>query len=293
MNTNIKTNISENIEWKKELFTNPDITNKNIICNFKLSKKIHGGNKVVIASTYFLNRKLILGERNLMIISKLNDFYNIYNNCVIIIVRNDIAKDNFNIVDYSWGRTNFRIVVHLVRYKTFFDRVYEKNHSLDSDKDVHKVIIFQDYTWSEILLYFKLKGILVSGGDVVRRHSLSYNQYRLSLFIHLINVMNNFYINSEGIVRRKSKYNIADDYKFMNHSKEMYNTSNLDFRDAKFKDIMRSHIDFTHKKISDEIGLFLEYSKNKDEFIKYMENKKDQNMNLNNNNLINKPKMTN
>jgi hypothetical protein len=111
--------------------------------------------------------------------------------------------------------------------------------------------------------------------------------------------MNNYYINSQGFVRRKYKYNIEDNDKFVNHSKEMYNTSNLDFRDDKFKEIMRSHIDFTTKKLSDEIELFHEYLENKDEFIKYMENKKDKNMNLNNNNnnhtynLINKPKIKN
>jgi hypothetical protein len=146
MNTNINTNISENIEWKKELFTNPDITNTNIICSFKLSHKTHGANKVIITSTYFFNRKLILGERNLMIISKLNEYYNMYNNIIIIIVRNDVGKDNFNIVNYSWGESKFKTVVHIVRYKTFFDRIYEQNNSMDSEKDIQKIVIFQDYS---------------------------------------------------------------------------------------------------------------------------------------------------
>jgi hypothetical protein len=146
MNTNINTNISENTEWKKELFTNPDIKDTNIICSFKLSHKTHGANKVMIASAYFFNRKLILGERNLMIISKLNDYYSIYNNTVIIIVRNDVGKDNFHIGDYKWGTSKFRTVVHIVRYKTFFDRIYEKNNSLDSDKDMQRIVIFQDYS---------------------------------------------------------------------------------------------------------------------------------------------------
>jgi hypothetical protein len=170
---------------------------------------------------------------------------------------------------------------------------------LDSDKDIQKIVIFQGCMWSEILLLFKLKGIVVSGGDVVRRHSLSYNQYKLSLFIILINIMINYFINSKGVVLRKDKYNIYDDDdKFINYSKEMYNTSNLDFRYNKYKEIMKSHIDFTNKILTDEIDLFHEYFKNKDEFIKYMENKKDKNMILNNNNnhthnLINKPNIKN
>jgi hypothetical protein len=81
----------------------------------------------MIASTYFLNRKLILGERNIIIISKLIEYYNIHNTIVIIIVRNDVGKDNFHIVDYKWERSKFRTVVHIVRYNTFFDRIYEKN----------------------------------------------------------------------------------------------------------------------------------------------------------------------
>lgn len=85
------------------------------------------------------------------------------------------------------------------------------------------------------IIKIKLKGIIVSGGDVVRRHYLSYNQYNLSFFIHLIYIMNNYYINSQGLVKRKYNYNIDDNDKFVNHSKERYNTSNLEFWYEEFK----------------------------------------------------------
>lgn len=285
INTKVQLDKQEDIDWKKELFTNPDIKDTNIICIFKLSRKTHGENKLMIASTCFLNRRLILGERNLIILAKLIQYYDINYTTVIVIVRNDVGKDSFYIGDYKWQGSKFRIIVHIVRYKTFFDRLFKKNDTLDSEKEIIKIIIFQDYSWSEILFLFKSKGIIVSGGDVVRRHSLSYNQYKLSLFIHLINIMNNYYINKAGIVLKKNKDKnnniIYGDEKYENYSKEMYDTSFLDFRDARFKAIMRSQIDFTNKKLSSEIDLFLEYLKNKDDFLKYMENKKDNNMNLN------------
>lgn len=59
-----------------------------------------------------------MGESKLMIISKLMDYYSIYNNTVNIIVINDVGKYNFHIGDYKWVTSNIRTVVQIVRDKT-------------------------------------------------------------------------------------------------------------------------------------------------------------------------------
>lgn len=265
----------KNDTWKEESFTSPDVTDKNIICLFKSSNRKNKDktNKYLIVSSYFLNKQLILDERNSIILADLLKKFEFNYNISIIIVRKDVGQSNLGIGNYFWRDSNIGVTVNILTSKDFFKLEHDNIKHIDNNRSKNRIVIFQDFTWFEILFEFKFKNIIVSGGDVVRRHSLSYNSLVLAQFITLLDLMKNYYIDNYGFVLHKTNKNF-DDSKLINNSQHKYNTSYLDFRDERFKEIMRSQIDFTHERLQTQMDIFKEYLKNKEEFLKYKAEKK-------------------
>lgn len=89
--------------WK-DLFTNPDVKNTNIICNFKAvnanNTKIKDNKLQYIVSAYFFNRNLILGEKQCLILSYLIRLFDLQHDINLLIVRKDIGESKLNFNSY-------------------------------------------------------------------------------------------------------------------------------------------------------------------------------------------------
>lgn len=70
------------------------------------------------------------------------------------------------------------------------------------------IFIFEGISWSNIVLLFKLKGKVINGGTISRRHKLNINQYKLSMFLiycDLLSSRADFYASYKDSVFNHSK----------------------------------------------------------------------------------------
>jgi len=69
-------------------------------------------------------------------------------------------------------------------YKTFFTPEHMDNYfGVSKEKNSNMILIFQSVSWQEVLLRFRMLGIIVSGGEKRRRGDLSQIQFILSSFL--------------------------------------------------------------------------------------------------------------
>lgn len=101
-------------------------------------------------------------------------------------------KESFNMIN------NFNYLIKLNLLHLF------ENESLKDLQEKYKLIfIFEDISWSNIVLLFKTKGINLYGGSDSRRHILSTVEAKLMNFLLLIN---HFYIDYNAIYVSQTKY---------------------------------------------------------------------------------------
>ena len=81
--------------------------------------------------------------------------------------------------------------ISLLRYISIFiinnqfNILYILNNSKNKDTyGIHSLFIFEDITWSNIVLWFKLNNIILSGGNSTKRHLIS--SLDINLFISII-----------------------------------------------------------------------------------------------------------
>ena len=104
-----------------------------------------------------------------------------------------------------------KIVLHYVEFfyfaKNILNFIPNKDAFISNDLSYYKdkklylspIIIFRNgVSWSNIISLLQLEGITVHGGSNTRRHKLSINEYRLSVFLYLsglIGSVEEFYAN--------------------------------------------------------------------------------------------------
>ena len=89
---------------------------------------------------------------------------------------------------------NYKLIIHTMSYPKFFKDLkllFNYRSEKEKDKDylgINPIIIFNGLSKGNIIHLFKLHNINLNGGSISRRHKLSITEYRLSIFIDLIDL---------------------------------------------------------------------------------------------------------
>lgn len=132
------------------------------------------------------------------------------------ILQNKTYSNDIHILNVSWLKTidltevdivnitdipflnifneKYKIFVYNMSYAKFFN-ILDKLFDFRSDKEknskylgINPIIIFNGLSKGNIIHLFKLHNINLNGGSISRRHKLSITEYRLSIFLDLIDL---------------------------------------------------------------------------------------------------------
>ena len=132
------------------------------------------------------------------------------------ILQNKTYSNDLHILNVSWIKTidltevdivnnldipfsnvhgeKYKIFIYNMSYIKFF-KILDKLFDFRSDKEknskylgINPIIIFNGLSKGNIIHLFKLHNINLNGGSISRRHKLSITEYRLSIFIDLIDL---------------------------------------------------------------------------------------------------------
>ena len=143
-------------------------------------------------------------------------------------------------------------------YIKFF-KILDKLFDFRSDKEknskylgINPIIIFNGLSKGNIIHLFKLHNINLNGGSISRRHKLSITEYRLSIFIDLIDL---FQENKEEFLsfykenRFSSKFYIRPSLKkevklnpYINHYNIMNNLYSLAIEKFNLKSLIKQNL---------------------------------------------------
>lgn len=129
---------------------------------------------------------------------------------------------------------------------------------------IPNIFIFENMSWSEIIIYFRKTNNIISGGKVNERHIMNDYRYNLAIFLKCINNINipsdinNLYSSSSNLLKLY-RYNTKDLMKFIK--------SNINLIDKVFTDEMiNDYIDkfYNDYDVSKELKIEInKYRKNK------------------------------
>lgn len=205
------------------------------------NKKIH-----LIASVFYTDKDLI---NNISLLQNNNDIHLI----IRVLRREDdyfkIIEHNANSVEFycSWSHLLSKSINNSLEH--FMEGLigsYHLESKLGGNILNNVYFIFEDTTWLNLQLLFKIINIQLSGGSITRRQFLSTNQYYLSFFL------------------LKLGYNYEDIYNSINYNKDIssgFLDSNDLMKDKKliilyiqiFFNILLKNIYFTRDSIENEI----------------------------------------
>jgi hypothetical protein len=172
---------------------------KYIIAAFSYNKKIINKIPQLIVSTYFCNELYL---SNSSIIYRLKAF-----NCrKLILVYITSENKKTNAVNLTRGENLDFVIYEVSKDNLFNDMIFTK-YILKNDPLLKSMIfIFENLSWAEIVLLFRLNNLNISGGSNTLRHILSPVQLRLAQFITCIEGMNSSKIvESFHLSKNKSK----------------------------------------------------------------------------------------
>ena len=110
-------------------------------------------------------------------------------------------KDDVDIKEYPFVNSlneDFKIFVYTMSYTHFFNNLgmlFKCRSDIEKEKDenylgINPIIIFGGLHLGNIIHLFKLNNINLNGGSISRRHKLSLAEYRLSIFLDIVNIFN-------------------------------------------------------------------------------------------------------
>jgi hypothetical protein len=141
------------------------------------------------------------------------DYLQEYDYKLVIINDNEISA-NLPIIR---SHRDFEII--LFDYRTFFNLVVLDEFCTNRwDRKKNFIFLFRNLNWQEIVLRFKLLGIIVSGGSKNKRHILSSLGIRLGLFMKAVTgldlrnkVKRSYYLTQkESLTNTQTHYDILN-----------------------------------------------------------------------------------
>jgi DNA-directed RNA polymerase len=95
--------------------------------------------------------------------------------------------------EYENSKGKFKLNIYYMSFMSFFEnlvdlidkRSYEEDSSLIG---INPIIIFKGLHWGNIIYFFNKYGYTVHGGSISRRHKLSMSEFRLGIFLYLMNI---------------------------------------------------------------------------------------------------------
>jgi hypothetical protein len=193
-----------------------------------------------------------------------------YDQFKINIISKNILKD-LTILNIDINPLLNKVNHDTVLNTKFLVGYFDIKHILDNDFIKHMlndstptVYIFENMSWTEVILYFRSTNYIISGGKVSERHIMDNERYKLAIFLKCINNINkpsdnnSLYPSSSNLLRLYRK-NPKTLMKFLKSNVDLTNKL---FTDDKINDFINQF--YTKYDVSKELNTdILKYKDNK------------------------------